>query len=254
MAYTTRRECCPLGAVETWIFDLDNTLYPASCRLFDQVTQRMTEYICDRLELSPDQAAELRRTYFQQHGTTLRGLMTVNRIDPHEFLAFVHDIDLTGVPPDPALAAALRDLHGRKIVHTNASVGHAERLLDHLGLSDSFSGIVDIVAAEFDPKPSLAGYRLLLQRHGVDARRALMVEDIARNLAPAAALGMTTAWMRNALDWAASDADRDYVHHVVDDLAGFLAAAAGQQLPAECGTGRPGNADRHADPDRTSTR
>jgi putative hydrolase of the HAD superfamily len=160
MAYTTRRERCPLGAVETWIFDLDNTLYPASCRLFDQVHRRMTEFICDRLSVSPDKAAELRRIYFQEHGTTLRGLMTVNNIDPHEFLAFVHDIDLAGVPPDPALVAALQQLDGRKIVHTNGSVRHAERLLEHLGLSDAFSGIIDIVAAEFDPKPAPAGYRL----------------------------------------------------------------------------------------------
>lgn len=229
MAYTTRSERCPLGAVETWIFDLDNTLYPASCRLFDQVQLRMTEFICDRLAVSPEAAAELRRTYFREHGTTLRGLMTRDDIDPHDFLAFVHDIDLAGVPPDPALAAALKRLDGRKIVHTNGSVHHAERLLDHLGLSDSFCGIIDIVAAEFDPKPALAGYRLLLRRHAVAAPTALMIEDIARNLAPAAALGMTTAWVRNGLDWAAAEADSDYIHHVVDDLAGFLAAAAALQ-------------------------
>jgi putative hydrolase of the HAD superfamily len=227
--YTTRSERCPLGAVETWIFDLDNTLYPASCRLFDQVQRRMTEFICERLSVSPEEAAELRRTYFREHGTTLRGLMTRDDIDPHEFLAFVHDIDLACVPPDPALAAALRQLSGRKIVHTNGSVRHAQRLLDHLGLSDSFTGIVDIVAADFDPKPSLPGYRLLLRRHAVAAQTALMIEDIARNLAPAAALGMTTAWVRNGLDWAAADADSAYIHHVVDDLAGLLAAAAALQ-------------------------
>ncbi|HKS87895.1 MAG TPA: pyrimidine 5'-nucleotidase [Stellaceae bacterium] len=229
MSYITRREGCPLGAVETWIFDLDNTLYPASCRLFEQVQQKMNQFICERLSLSPEEAAELRRTYFRQHGTTLRGLMTMEAIDPHEFLAFVHDIDLACVPPDPVLVAAIGRLNGRKIVHTNGSVRHAERLLDHLGLSAAFCGIVDIVAAEFDPKPALVGYRLLLRRHAVAAARALMVEDIARNLAPAAELGMTTAWIRNGLDWAAAEADADFIHHVVDDLAGFLAAAASQQ-------------------------
>lgn len=217
------------GHIETWIFDLDNTLYPASCRLFDQVQQRMTQYICDRLAVTLEEAAEVRRRYFREHGTTMRGLMTVNAIDPHEFLAFVHDIDLAGVPPDPALVAALRRLEGRKIVHTNGSVRHAERLLDHLGLSDAFCGIIDIVAAEFDPKPALAGYNLLLARHAVAPQRALMVEDIARNLEPAAALGMTTAWLRSDLEWAAADAERDYIHHVVDDLAGFLTAAAALQ-------------------------
>jgi len=225
MAYTTRREGCPLGEIETWIFDLDNTLYPASCRLFEQVQQRMNEFICDRLNLSAEAAAELRRKYFLEHGTTLNGLMNVDRIDPHEFLAFVHEIDLACVPPDPALVAALGQLRGRKIVHTNGSVRHAERLLDHLGVSDSFCGIIDIVAADFDPKPALTGYRLLLRRHAVEPRTAIMVEDIARNLAPAAELGMTTAWMRNEADWAAEESDRHYIHHVVDDLAGFLAAA-----------------------------
>jgi len=226
MAYTTRREGCPLGVIETWIFDLDNTLYPASSRLFEQVQQRMNAYICDRLALSPEAAAELRRTYFREHGTTLNGLMTVNRIDPHEFLAFVHEVDLACVPADPALVAALGKLRGRKIVHTNGSVRHAQRLLDHLGVSDSFCGIVDIVAADFEPKPALAGYQLLLRRHAVAPATAIMVEDIARNLAPAAQLGMTTAWMRNGVDWAAAESDSDYIHHVVDDLAGFLAAAA----------------------------
>src|SRR5436309_8931084 len=119
MTYITRREGCPLGAVETWIFDLDNTLYPASCHLFEQVQRRMNEYICQRLAVSPEMAAELRRRYFLEHGTTLSGLMAVDRIDPHEFLAFVHDVDLSCVPPDPALTAALARLDGRKLVHTN---------------------------------------------------------------------------------------------------------------------------------------
>lgn len=239
MAYTTRRERCPLGEIETWIFDLDNTLYPASCRLFEQVQQRMNQFICERLSLSPQAAAELRRKYFLEHGTTMNGLMKVNRIDPHEFLAFVHEIDLACVPPDPALVTALAKLRGRKIVHTNGSVRHAERLLDHLEVSDSFSGIVDIVAADFEPKPALPGYRLLLQRHAVEPRTAIMVEDMARNLAPAAELGMTTAWMRNGLDWAAAESDSDYIHHIIDDLAGFLGAAVQlQERRGDRGDGR----------------
>jgi putative hydrolase of the HAD superfamily len=229
MAYTTRQERCPLGEIETWIFDLDNTLYPASCDLFPQVQRRMNEYICTRLSVSQEQAAELRRTYFREHGTTMNGLMKVHNIDPHDFLAFVHEVDLACVPPDPALVAALGQLNGRKIVHTNGSVRHAERLLDHLGLSPAFSGIIDIVAADFEPKPALAGYQLLLRRHSVRPDTALMVEDMARNLAPAAELGMTTAWLRNGVDWAMEEADRDYIHHVVDELAGFLAAAAALQ-------------------------
>ena len=231
MAYTTRREGCPLGAVETWIFDLDNTLYPTSCGLFTLVQAKMNEYIRDRLGLDEAGAAALRRKYFLEHGTTMNGLMKVHNIDPHDFLAFVHEVDLACVPPDPALVASLGQLEGRKIVHTNGSVRHAERLLDHLGLSAAFSGIIDIVAADFEPKPALPGYRLLLKRHSVRPETALMVEDMARNLAPAAELGMTTAWVRNGVDWAMEEADREYIHHVVDELAGFLAAAAALQSP-----------------------
>ena len=115
-----------LAEIETWIFDLDNTLYPASCRLFDQIHARMTRFIADRLELTPEAALTVQKTYFREHGTTLRGLMTDDRIDPDDFLAFVHEVDLSCVPQDSALAAALAALPGRKIVHTNGSQRHAE--------------------------------------------------------------------------------------------------------------------------------
>src|SRR6266446_1758405 len=164
----------PLIEIETWIFDLDNTLYPASCRLFDQVHARMTRFIGDRLDLSPDAALALQKSYFREHGTTLRGLMTVNRIDPKDFLGYVHEIDLACVPPDPILVESLAALPGRKIVHTNGSKHHAERLLDHLGITGSFCGIVDIAAAGYEPKPGLAGYRELLRRHEVSPGTALM--------------------------------------------------------------------------------
>ncbi len=217
----------PLAEIETWIFDLDNTLYPASCRLFDQIHDRMQRFIVERLQLSPEAALVVQKTYFREHGTTMRGLMTVDRVDPHEFLAYVHQVDLSVVPADPVLAAALSALPGRKIVHTNGSVRHAERLLDHLGISRSFSGIVDIADAGFEPKPALVGYHELLRRHDVAAESALMVEDMAKNLVPAAALGMTTAWVRGTVDWAAAGADGDHIHYVVDNLGAFLAGVAG---------------------------
>jgi putative hydrolase of the HAD superfamily len=214
----------PLAEIETWIFDLDNTLYPASCRLFDQIHARMTEFIAGRLGISPEAALTVQKTYFREHGTTMRGLMTVNRIDPEDFLAYVHEVDLACVPPDPALVNALIKLPGRKIVHTNGSRRHAERLLDHLGIAGSFCGVVDIAAAGYDPKPALAGYHELLRRHEVSPGTALMVEDMARNLVPAAALGMTTAWVRNPVDWAADGSHGDHIHHIVDNLGAFLAA------------------------------
>jgi len=214
----------PLREIETWIFDLDNTLYPASCRLFDQIHARMTHFIADRLDLTLEAALTVQKTYFRAHGTTLRGLMTVDRIDPEDFLNFVHQVDLSGVPRDAILITALAALPGRKIVHTNGSHRHAERLLDHLGIAASFCGIVDIAAAGYEPKPGLAGYHALLHRHQVNPAAALMVEDMARNLVPAATLGMTTAWVRNPVDWAADGSIGDHIHHVVDDLGGFLGA------------------------------
>ena len=212
----------PLSEIETWIFDLDNTLYPVSCRLFDQIHARMTRFIAERLDLTPEAALIVQKTYFREHGTTLRGLMTVDRIDPDDFLGFVHEVDLSGVPRDPVLIAALAALPGRKIVHTNGSRRHAERLLDHLGITGSFCGIVDIAVADYEPKPALAGYRKLLRRHQVAPATALMIEDLAKNLVPAATLGMTTAWVRNLVDWAAAGSGGDHVHHVVDNLGRFL--------------------------------
>jgi putative hydrolase of the HAD superfamily len=230
----------PLHEIETWIFDLDNTLYPASCRLFDQIHDRMQSFIAERLGLSLEAALVVQKTYFREHGTTMRGLMTVDKVDPHEFLAYVHDIDLACVPPDPILAAALRALPGRKIVHTNGSVAHAERLLAHLDIAGSFCGVVDIAAAGFEPKPALAGYHELLRRHEVSPRTALMIEDMAKNLVPAAALGMTTAWVHGTIDWAAAGSEGDHIHYRVDDLGRFLAEAAASlrlaaiKVPTEC--------------------
>ncbi|HML09263.1 MAG TPA: pyrimidine 5'-nucleotidase [Stellaceae bacterium] len=226
MAYTVRREGCPLGAVETWVFDLDNTLYPASSGLFPLVQERMNEYIGRLLGVSLDQAKALRAQYFREHGTTMHGLMAVHRVDPHEFMAFVHDVDLSCVPANPALVAALDGLSGRKLVYTNGSVPHAENLLEHLGISSYFDGIFDIVAAEFSPKPAMAPLRVFVERFGVRPGGALMIEDMAKNLVPAAALGMTTAWVKTNVEWAATASDAGHVNYVVDDLAGFLGAAA----------------------------
>src|SRR5579872_1652653 len=229
MAFTVRREGCPLGAVETWVFDLDNTLYPASSGLFPLVQARMNEYICRLLNVSMDEAKALRAQYFREHGTTMHGLMALHRVDPHQFMAFVHDVDLACVPANPALAAALGGLSGRKLVYKNGSVPHAENLLKHLGISHYFDDIFDIVASDFAPKPAIGPFRQFVHRYGVAPRGALMIEDMAKNLAPAAELGMTTAWVKTAVDWAAIASDADYIHHVVEDVAGFLAAAVALQ-------------------------
>ena len=212
----------PLPQVATWIFDLDNTLYPASTNLFSQVDRRMGEYIARLLSLDLTAARSLQKQYFRQHGTTLRGLMLEHGIDPLGFLDYVHDIDLSVLQPRPALATALTRLDGRKIVYTNGSADHALRTLERLGIAGHFEAIVDIVDSGYVPKPEPAAYDRMVSRHGIAPRTAAMVEDIAANLEPAYALGMTTVWLRGPYAWSRPAADADYVHHVIDDLDDWL--------------------------------
>src|SRR5215470_11101633 len=138
--------------VTDWVFDLDNTLYPARCNLFAQVDRRIGLFIEGLLGLEQGPARELQKRYFREHGTTLRGLMTHHGIDPRAFLDFVHEIDLAPVPPSPALDAALAALPGRKFIFTNGSVAHADRVMGRLGVAHHFEGIFDIVAADYLPK------------------------------------------------------------------------------------------------------
>lgn len=216
----------PLDHVETWLFDLDNTLYPAACNLFSQVDRRMGEFICDLLDLPPPDARALQKRYFREHGTTLRGLMTVHGIDPAAFLDYVHDIDVTVVPVQPALDRALGRLEGRKVIFTNGSVAHAERVTARLGIAHHFEAVWDIVASDFVPKPDPGPYRRLVERHGLAPAATAMVEDMAKNLKPAHDLGMTTVWVRTDSDWALPADDDRHVHHVVDDLPEWLEAVA----------------------------
>jgi putative hydrolase of the HAD superfamily len=208
--------------VGTWIFDLDNTLYPASCRLFDQVQVRIRQYIRENLGLSESEALALQKRYFQEHMTTLRGLIVNDGIDPHHFLDFVHAIDLTGLAPNPALDAAIAALPGRKVIFTNGSVPHAERVMEKVGIGRHFETIFDIVASDFVPKPDLGVYRRLCAEHRIDPSAAVMIDDMPRNLAPAHELGMTTVLVKTEDDWAGPEVDPSFIHHVTEDLAAFL--------------------------------
>jgi putative hydrolase of the HAD superfamily len=220
-----RRGGRPLQEIETWIFDLDNTLYPAHCNLFAEAETRMARFIMSELDLDREAAHEMRRRFFLDHGTTLRGLMIEHGIEPKRFLDYVHEIDLSPVLADPALAAAIAALPGRKFVFTNGTVEYAERILARIGLTGHFVEIHDVIACDYLPKPHPSGYRRLVERHGIDPEMALMVEDMARNLPPAAAMGMTTAWVKTPKEWAREGAEPHHIHHVVDDLTTWLATA-----------------------------
>jgi putative hydrolase of the HAD superfamily len=223
---------------EVWVFDLDNTLYPADCRLFAQVDQRMGEFIARYLGVPFEYARHLQKSYYRQFGTTLTGLMRVHRMDPAPFLDYVHDLDLSGLAEHPRLAAAIGRLPGRRLIFTNGSRSHAERVAGKLGVLPLFEGIFDIVDADYVPKPAAACYEAFLKAHGVDAPAAAMFEDMPHNLEAPHALGMTTVLVRSDSNddhpihksmrsWVAPP---PHVHHMTFDLAEFLEAVGVRPL------------------------
>jgi putative hydrolase of the HAD superfamily len=211
-----------LGRVDHWVFDLDNTLYPASSNLFLQVDQRMKAYIGELLGCDRDEAHRVQKQLFLAYGTTMRGLMTEHGVDPRQFLDFVHCIDHSQLQPNPALGTALDRLPGRKYIFTNASTDHADRVLERLGIGHHFAGIFDIVAAEFLPKPNPASYEKMLLAHGIAPARSALFDDIPKNLEPAAALGMTTVWIRTESEYAKVGEPGAHIHYVTDDITGWL--------------------------------
>ena len=218
-----------LAHIESWIFDLDNSLYPPTCDLFALIDVRMGEYIQRLLRCEPDEARRVQKAHFLEHGTTLAGLMRDHEVDPHEFLDFVHDIDLARLTADPALVGALDRLPGRKFIFTNASEAHAVRVLDRLGLANAFDGMHDIHAMDYVPKPHPNAYAALCQRHGIDPARALFAEDMARNLVPAKALGMTTVWVDNGSEQASQEADPAFIDYRIADIGDWLNEITGEQ-------------------------
>lgn len=212
-----------LDHVETWLFDLDNTLYPASCNLFAQIDQRMGAFISNFLGIDRVEARRVQKSFFRRYGTTMRGLMTEHGLNPDVFLDYVHEIDHSPVPHDPALDAVLARLDGSKHVFTNASVEHAEKVIARLGIGHHFDSIFDIAAADYQPKPHPDTYDRLVRAAALKPESCAMVDDIPKNLEPAAALGMTTVWMRSETEYAEiGDRNGDYIHHVADELAGWL--------------------------------
>jgi putative hydrolase of the HAD superfamily len=211
-----------LRHVDCWIFDLDNSLYPASANLFALIDLRMTQFIQQLLGCGHDEAWQTQKSYFHAHGTTLAGLMTTHDIDPYEFLDFVHDIDLARISADPALVAALDRLPGRKFVFTNGDERYARRVLDRLGLANAFDGLHDIHAMDYVPKPDPLAYQWMCERHAIAPERALFVEDMVRNLAPAKALGMTTVWIDNGSEQASHGFDPAFIDYRIADIGEWL--------------------------------
>jgi putative hydrolase of the HAD superfamily len=209
---------------DVWLFDLDNTLYPARCNLFAQIDVRIGRYIADWLKVDAEEARRVQKAYWRDHGTSMRGMMTLHGVDPRHYLDYVHDIDYSPIPTSPELDAALKALPGRKIIFTAGDVPHAERVMERLGVAHHFEAIFDIVAGDYWPKPHQQIYDKLVTKHGVDPTRACMADDIAINLKPASDMGMRTVWIRTDESVKrAADINLDHIHHQTDDLATWLA-------------------------------
>lgn len=209
--------------VDTWVFDVDNTLYPPSCGLLTQAEQRMTTFVASHFLMSEDEARVLRRGFREKHGTTLRGLMVDHGVSPDDFLDYVHELDHRPLAAAPQLAELIASLPGRKLVYTNASRSHAERVAASLGLADVFEDVVCISRSQFIPKHEAAAYDNFVRMTGVDPKRAAMFEDTVPNLAPAHDLGFTTVLVTD-IEQRLSGPPPSFVHHVTGDLAGFLRA------------------------------
>jgi len=202
--------------VTTWVFDLDNTLYPPSARLFDQIEVKMTDWVMRSLGVDHSKADELRSTYWRDHGTTLAGLMRHHGVDPGPYLTDVHDIDFTGLEADPMLADRIAALPGRRIIFTNGTKPYAEEVIAARGLSGLFDAIYGVEQAGFHPKPDRAAFDLVFAADGFDTTRAAMFEDDPRNLAVPHAMGMKTVHVAEAA------APAPHIHHHTDDLSDFL--------------------------------
>ncbi len=202
--------------VETWVFDLDNTLYPPEVRLFDQIEIRMTAWVMEALSVDEAEADRLRKHYWATYGTTLAGLMQEHDIDPKPYLTDVHDICFDALTPDTRLSDAIAALPGRRIVYTNGSAPYAEQVIDARGLTGLFDAVYGVEHAGFRPKPERAAFDTVIARDGFRPDRAAMFEDDARNLAAPHALGMATVHV------APEPAPADHIHHHTSDLAPFL--------------------------------
>ena len=201
--------------IKHWVFDLDNTLYPPSARLFDEIEQRMETFIMREIGVDRARAKKLRADFWKSHGTTLAGLMDVYAIEPHGFLDEVHQIDLSAISPEPGLNAAIGALNGSRVIYTNGSRGHGENVSRARGIRDAFQAVYGIEDAAFSPKPNMDAFLRIFDQAGIDPTAAVMFEDDPRNLLAPAELGMTTVLVGNA-------AAGDHVHHQTTDLAGFL--------------------------------
>jgi len=209
-------------SIKYWIFDLDNTLYSAETKVFDQVEKRMTEYVSNKLNTNMNEAKKIQKNYFYKYNTTLNGLIKNHQVDAKEFLEFVHNIDISFLKKDLELSEELKKLDGKKIIFTNGPKKHALNIIQKIGIDHHFDGIFDIIDSNFVPKPILEPYKKLVEKHKIDPNFSVFVEDIARNLKPAYEMGMKTVWIENDEPWARKYSDSNFVNYKISNLSKFL--------------------------------
>jgi putative hydrolase of the HAD superfamily len=211
-----------LKSIKYWIFDLDNTLYSGKTKVFEQVDKKMSKYISDKLNISIGEARKIQKNYFHEYNTTLNGMIKNHKINANEFLDFVHDINIDFLKKDKKLADELEKLEGKKIIFTNGSRKHALNVTSRIGINQYFDGIFDIVDSDFIPKPSMEPYKKLVEKHKIDPKLSVLVEDIARNLKPAYEMGMKTVWIENDEPWSKEFSDSNFVNYKTNNLSEFL--------------------------------
>jgi len=208
--------------IKNMIFDCDGVLYKDLDAVFGQVSKRMSEYISRKLNVDLKKAKELRRNYFHQYNTSLNGLMIHHKIDPHEFLEYVHDIDLDFLKKDTLLREELLKLDVKKFVYTNGSRDHVNNITKHLGIGDLFDGVFDIVDGQFIPKPQIEPFKVLIKKFDINPEETVFIEDIAKNLSVKKELNLKTVWLINNEYWGKQDSDKNYIDVRIENLTSFL--------------------------------
>ena len=208
--------------IKNIIFDCDGVLYKDLDAVFGQVSKKMGEYISRKLNVDLKKAKELQRNYFHQYNTSLNGLMIHQKIDPHEFLEYVHDINLDFLKKDTVLREELLKLDAKKFVYTNGSRNHVNNITKHLGIDDLFDGIFDIVDGQFIPKPQIEPFKVLIKKFDINPEETVFIEDIAKNLSVKKELNLKTVWLINNEYWGKQDSDKNYIDVRIENLTSFL--------------------------------
>jgi len=212
-------------SVTSWVFDLDNTLYPPKTRLFDQIEERMRHFMAHYLGVSLNEADRLRGSYWAQYGTTLAGLMAEHNMHPDAFLEDVHDIDFTVLDADLRLRELISALPGRKVIYTNGTAPYAQRVSAARGLEGLFDAVYGIEDAGFHPKPRAEAFREVFGKDGLDTKTSVMFEDEPRNLEVPHGFGLRCVYVGQ------EPISHGHVHHQTEDLAAFLEQIVASGFP-----------------------